>query len=156
MQEINIEHFELGLSSTSPADMAKLAGSNFPIAGRVPEAAGEAFDWHAWYRAWMKQAGKADAEVTSPTHLIAQAADTFEASIPWEQLDYAAVLYRLDGEPLKKTGPIRLYVPNGSSKCLNVKSIVKIKIENHAASEQAEATYGFKHTFSADELRKNR
>ncbi|WP_169085366.1 hypothetical protein [Paenibacillus sp. PL91] len=155
MQEIRIEHFELGLSETSPAEMAELAGASFPIADRVPETAGEAFDWHGWYLGWLQHAGKSDAAI-KPTHLIVEAADTFEAKIPWEQLDQAAVLYQLEGEPLKKTGPIRLYVPNGSSKCLNVKSIVKLKIVNHTAIDQEEATYGFKHTFSADELRKNR
>jgi hypothetical protein len=155
MQEIRIEHFELGFSITSPVEMAKLAGASFPIADRVPETAGEAFDWHSWYLGWLQHAGASGA-VFKPSHLIVEAADTFEAKIPWEQLDQAAVLFQLDREPLKKTGPIRLYVPNGSSKCLNVKSIVKLKIENHTVIEQEEATYGFKHTFSADELRKNR
>lgn len=155
MQEIKIEHFELGLSVTSPAEMAKLAGTSFKIDERVPGTAGEAFDWHSWYSAWLHHAGKTEAAIT-PSYLIVEAADTFEASIPWEQLEQAAVLYQLNGEPLSKTGPIRLYVPNGSSKCLNVKSIVKLKIGYNAASEQEEATYGFKHTFSADELRKNK
>lgn len=155
MKEIRIEHFGLGLSVTNPAEMAKLAGTTFPIGERVPETAGEAFDWNNWYAAWLQYAGKAEATVT-PSYLIVEAADTFEASIPWEQLEQAAVLYQLEGEPLTKTGPIRLYVPNGSSKCLNVKSIVKLKIGYNAASEQEEATYGFKHTFSADDLRKKK
>lgn len=136
--------------------MAKLAEDSFPIADRVPETAGEAFDWHSWYSAWSGIAG-ADKAVLAPTHLMVEAADTFEATIPWEQLGQAAVLYALEGEPLAKAGPIRLYVPNGSSKCLNVKSIVKIKLVRRAAAgEQEEASYGFKNTFSAEELRMNK
>jgi hypothetical protein len=155
MQAIRIEHFELGLSMTNSSEMAKLAGASFSIADRVPETAGEAFDWHSWYLGWLQHAGVAD-QAPAPTHLIVEAADTFEASIPWEQLEHAAVLFQLDGVPLNKTGPIRLYVPNGSSKCLNVKSIVKLKLAYHIGAEQEEATFGFKHTFSADDLRKNR
>ncbi|WP_053377313.1 hypothetical protein [Paenibacillus sp. FJAT-27812] len=155
MQTIRIEHFELGLSMTSPAEMARLAGASFSISDRVPETAGEAFDWHSWHSGWLRQAGAAET-AGAPTHLIVEAADAFEASIPWEQLKHAAVLYQLDGEPLKKTGPIRLYVPNGCSKCLNVKSIVKLKLAYHKGTEQEEAAFGFKHTFSAEDLRKNR
>ncbi|MGM0882651.1 MAG: hypothetical protein ACQEXQ_16615 [Bacillota bacterium] len=152
MRELTIDHFELGLSVTSAAEMAELAGASFPIADRVPEAAGEAIDWQSWYSAWLKHNGTKAAAQT-PSYLMVEAADTFEATIPWEQLDQAAVLISLEGEPLTKTGPIRLYVPNGSSKCLNVKSIVKLKIGYNAASEQEEASYGFKHTFTADDLR---
>lgn len=152
MRELTIDHFELGLSVTSAAEMAELAGASFPIADRVPEAAGEAIDWQSWYYAWLKHNGK-EAGAVTPSYLMVEAADTFEATIPWEQLDQAAVLISLEGEPLTKTGPIRLYVPNGSSKCLNVKSIVKLKIGYNAASGREEASYGFKHTFTADDLR---
>lgn len=152
MRELTIDHFELGLSVTSAAEMAELAGASFPIADRVPEAAGEAIDWQSWYSAWLKHNGT-KAAVLTPSYLMVEAADTFEATIPWEQLNQAAVLISLEGEPLTKTGPIRLYVPNGSSKCLNVKSIVKLKIGYNAASEPEEASYGFKHTFTADDLR---
>ncbi|MEV5030101.1 hypothetical protein [Paenibacillus sp. LPE1-1-1.1] len=155
MNEIKIEHFKLGSFATSPEEMAMLAGKSFPIAQRVPGAFGDAFDWQRWYSAWLEKVGGVEA-VPAPSQLIVEAADTFEASIPWEQLGEAAVLYKLDGEPLQKTGPIRLYVPNGSSKCLNVKSIVKLKIGHNASSGTEEATYGFKHTFSAEELRKNK
>ncbi|MDQ8735731.1 hypothetical protein [Paenibacillus sp. LHD-38] len=155
MHEIKIEHFELGAFTTSPEEMAILAGVSFPIAHRVPGAVGEAFDWQLWYSAWIEKVSGADA-IPAPSELTVEAADTFEAFIPWDQLGEAAVLYGQNGEPLQKTGPIRLYVPNGSSKCLNVKSIVKLRIGHNAANGTEEATYGFKHTFSADELRKNK
>jgi hypothetical protein len=157
MHEINIEHFELGASVTTPEEMAKLTGAGFLISERVPEAVGEAFDWLLWYAAWLrdKNPDKA-AKLMKPSYLIVEAADTFEATIPWEQLEQAAVLYRMNGLPLQKAGPIRLYVPNGSSKCLNVKSIVKLKIGRDLQNTQVEAAYGFKHTFSMDDLRNNK
>jgi hypothetical protein len=155
MQTIMIEHFLIAPTTMQVEAMAALAGASFPIAERVPEAAGEAFDWHTWYRAWI---AKQDLEARDslPTHLQVEAADTFEASIPWEQLERAALLYALDGKPLAKGGPARLYVPDGTSKCLNVKSVVKIKLVRLQAEGQQEASYGFKHTFSAADLRMNK
>ncbi|MBD2872569.1 hypothetical protein [Paenibacillus arenilitoris] len=154
MREITIEHYALGSSATTAEAMAELAGGHFPIADRVPGAAGEAFDWHRWHNAWLKSAGREETAGTgTPTHLAVEAADGFEATIPWEQLTHAAVLFAVGNEPLSAAGPIRLYVPSGSSKCLNVKSIVKLKIGHNAASGEIEASYGFKRTFSADDLR---
>jgi hypothetical protein len=155
MPDIHIDHFKLGLSVTRPFEMAKLAGGSFPIADRVPDAKGEAFDWHSWYSGWLRMSGQGVAAVT-PSHLIVEAVDTFEAVIPWEQLGQAAVLFSINGEPLTNAGPIRLYVPNGSSKCLNVKSIVKLKFDHQLSERQSEATYGFKHTFTAQDLRMNK
>ncbi|WP_028609909.1 hypothetical protein [Paenibacillus harenae] len=152
MREIIIEHFELGRRTTNAVEMAELAGESFPIADRVPETAGEAFDWHRWYKAWLRYCG-VHTPAETPTQLIVEAADTFEAAIPWEQLEQAAVLYSVAGEPLTAAGPIRLYVPNGSSKCLNVKSIVKLTIGQNAGSGSHDASYGFKRTFKADDLR---
>ncbi|WP_424769025.1 hypothetical protein [Paenibacillus sp. sgz302251] len=152
MSEITIDHFALGTAVTSAAEMAELAGMSFAITNRVPGTAGDAFDWLSWYFAWVTAAGL-ETEVVTPTELKAEAADSFEATIPWEQLEMAAVLYALEGEPLPSSGPIRLYVPNGSSKCLNVKSIVKLTIGHKADGGAEEAAYGFKSTFSAAELR---
>ncbi|MGO4547029.1 hypothetical protein AB4Z29_19775 [Paenibacillus sp. 2TAB23] len=156
MHEIRIEHFMLGSFKASPEDMASLAGSSFKIANRVPDTEGEAFDWQLWYAKWVEQAS-GSVSIPAPTHLIVEAADTFEALIPWEELGDAAVLYALEGQRLSQTGPIRLYVPNGSSKCLNVKSIVKLSMVKHNAEAATEkAAYGFKNTFSVNELRKNK
>lgn len=154
-KEIVIDHFRLGVSATTADEMAKLAGESFPIGGRVPEAAGEAFDWHDWYTAWVNEQGPENG-TKEPTHLMVQAADTFEATIPWEQLGQAAVLFAQGGVPLEKAGPIRLYVPNGSSKCLNVKSVVRLKLARLEDGGSEEASYGFKRTFSAEDLRKNK
>ncbi|WP_339204079.1 hypothetical protein MHH56_23395 [Paenibacillus sp. FSL K6-3182] len=157
MHEIKIEHFEIGMSVTTPEEMAKLSGASFLIAGRVPDAEGEAFDLYQWYAAWMRDNNSENAAASkTPSYLIVEAADSFEATIPWEQLEQAAVLYRINGLPLQKAGPIRLYVPNGSSKCLNVKSIVKLKIGHDEPNTQVEAAYGFKHTFSMNDLRNNK
>ncbi|RAP75622.1 hypothetical protein DL346_19255 [Paenibacillus montanisoli] len=134
--------------------MAKLAGSSFPLANRIAGGAGEAFDFAAWFEAWSASQG-IEAGTTLPTHLKVEAADTFEAMIPWEQLREAAVQFALDGTPLPKGGPVRLYVPHGSSECLNVKSVIAFKFV-HNEEKRGEASYGFKQTFSADELRLKR
>jgi len=157
MHEIKIEHFELGVFFTAPEEMAKLAGACFSITDRVPEADGEAFEWLLWYTAWLRENDPKNAAANkTPGYLIVEAADTFEATIPWEQLEQAAVLYQINGLPLQKAGPIRLYVPNGSSRCLNVKSIVKLKIGRDVQNIQVEAAYGFKNTFSVDDMRINK
>ncbi|WP_246096600.1 hypothetical protein [Paenibacillus sinopodophylli] len=153
MEEIRIEHFKLDMCITTPKDMASLAGASFGIAERVPETSGEAFDWQSWYTNWVEEQNGSEA-MPEPSHLIVEAADTFEAVIPWEELGDAAVLYAQEGQPLTKSGPIRLYVPNGSSRCLNVKSIVKLRFVRHAEGAIPEdASYGFKNTITVDQLR---
>lgn len=157
MREINIYHFHYGHSVTSAAEMAGVAGERFDIGQRVPEVSGEAFDLLAWYTNRFRPGEEGGTLSDRPSTLVVESSDTFEATIPWDQLTQAAVLFAKDGEPLGHNGPIRLYVPNGSSKCLNVKSIVTIRIESEALSSvEGEASYGFKRTFSKDELFKYR
>jgi len=146
---ITIHHCGSPEARTSPGEMALLAGSAFPIADRVPEAEGDAFDWGAWYEAWRKSNGLELAP--RPTHLKVEAADGFEAVMPWEQLEQAAVLYAAGGAPLSAGGPIRLYVPSGTSRCLNVKSVVTVRML-HEPARSAEAEYGFKRVFDPSEL----
>lgn len=152
MREINIYHFQFGHSVTTADEMVRIAGGSFEIGQRVPEAAGEAFDLQAWYNGWSALQEEKQ-ELRKPAVLKVEAADSFEATIPWGQLDRAAVVFSLDGKPLEANGPIRLYVPDGSSRCLNVKRIVALYIGN-AGSDNGEAAYGFKQTFTLDEMRK--
>jgi DMSO/TMAO reductase YedYZ molybdopterin-dependent catalytic subunit len=85
------------------------------------------------------------------THVIFHASDEFQATIPLPELRDALLLFQQDDAPLKKGFPVRLIVPNGSSECLNVKSVVKIEFVRHAAPEQ-EATFGFKNLVPPSEL----
>lgn len=136
----NDEKFEF----ISTNEMVEIATLNFPIADRVPGLEGAAFDLKKWYDAWTKQAHQ-------PTHLTVEAVDEFQATIPWNQLDQAAMLYEQNGAPLQKGFPIRLYVPDGSSHCLDVKSVVLIRfLHNHELGE--DAVFGFKNQVSVDEL----
>jgi len=146
---VTIHHHGSPAVQTGPADMALLAGGVFPIAERVPEAEGDAFDWGMWYEAWRKSNGLDQAP--RPTHLKVEAADGFEAVMPWEQLDQAAVLYAAGGAPLMKGGPIRIYVPLGASRCLNVKNVVAMRVL-HEPGRGSEAAYGFKNVFDPGEL----
>jgi hypothetical protein len=148
---IRIEHFGEPRTETTPEAMAALAGRVFPLAERVESGNGEAFDFAAWYSAWRREQ-RVDETLPQPTHLKVEAADTFEALIPWEQLENAAVQFSQDGEPLKKGGPIRLYVPSGSSACLNVKSVVVCRFICEE-EERGNVSYGFKNTFSVEDLR---
>jgi hypothetical protein len=163
----------------SVEEMVELATVRVELAERVPGVQGEAFDLNAWYRDWKSSkagigvskaardsgdigsevisgdgeaAGGAERAIREPTHLKVEAADEFQALMPWSQLEQALFLYAQEGKPLQKGAPIRLYVPNGSSECLNVKSVMKIWFL-HDASLGEEATYGFKNTVTLDDLK---
>ncbi|MFB9327484.1 hypothetical protein ACFFSY_16260 [Paenibacillus aurantiacus] len=153
-QRIRIEHEGGKAVLTTPEEMAKLAGGTFPLRERVEGGVGEAFDFAAWYEAWRREQGLTEDD-PHPTHMKVEAADTFEAQIPWAQLGNAAFQYAQEGKPLVKGGPIRLYAPNGSSECLNVKSVVVCRFL-HLEHDQDEASYGFKNTFSPQEMLKKR
>lgn len=90
-------------------------------------------------------------DLVEPTHLRVLAIDEFTALIPWAQLDQAAFQYAILGEKLSKGYPIRLYVPNGSSECLNVKSIVQVELLYEPELGE-EATYGFKNQIKPEEM----
>ncbi|MCX7568495.1 molybdopterin-dependent oxidoreductase [Tumebacillus sp. DT12] len=89
--------------------------------------------------------------LTECTHAVFHASDEFQATVPVGDLGQALLLFQQDGEPLKKGFPVRLLVPDGSSDCLNVKSVVRIEFVKHTAPEQ-EATFGFKNMVSPAEL----
>ncbi|AJY77330.1 hypothetical protein VN24_25680 [Paenibacillus beijingensis] len=148
--EIHV-HDELnGAATFSVQEIAALAPGHFPITERVEGVSGKAFDWLSWYKAWCERQQGAPARI--PTHLQVEAADEFQATVPWNQLDKALFLYAQEnGEPLKKGFPIRLYVPDGSSECLNVKSVVAIRVLYDGAAGD-EATYGYKNMVTPDEL----
>ncbi len=130
----------------SVEQMAGMAPRHFSLAERVPGTEGQAFDLKSWYEVWSRS------KTAEPTHMMVEAADEFQATIPWKQLDDAAVLFAQDGLPLKKGYPVRLYVPNGSSDCLNVKSVVTI-VFLHDERLGNEARYGFKNVVTTDEMK---
>jgi hypothetical protein len=131
-------------------EMLILADQKLNVQERVPAVQGEAFDLKTWYRSWKRS--HTSQQMEEPTHVRVEAIDEFQALMPWSQLDQALFLYAQDGQPLQKGYPIRLYVPDGSSECLNVKSIVKIWFL-HDANLGDEATYGFKNKVSMEELK---
>jgi hypothetical protein len=151
---IEIEHEQFGVEQWTASVMSELAGEVFAIDTRVPGAAGIAFDWQKWFEEWLLLLSYTTrCKLSTPTYLKLYAADAFEATIPWTQLHNAAVLFaEADGSPLTQAGPIRFYVPNGTSKCLNVKNVVRIVISTEEALGD-EAKYGFKQQWSANELR---
>lgn len=151
---IEIEHEQFGVEQWTATLMSELAGEVFAIETRVPGASGIAFDWQKWFEEWLFLLSyTTQCKLSPPTHLKLYAADAFEATIPWAQLSAAAVLFaEEDGSPLTQAGPIRFYVPNGTSKCLNVKNVVRIVISSEETLGD-EAAYGFKQQWSAEELR---
>lgn len=138
------------------AEMVAQAPLHLSLDQRVPEVQGKAFDLKQWYLAWKAGCdNKASFDNSShlPTHMLVEAMDQFQATIPWDQLDQAVLLYSQNDLPLEKGYPIRLYVPDGTSNCLNVKSIVRVDfIQDEELS--VEAVFGFKNKISTDELRK--
>ncbi|WNR43387.1 molybdopterin-dependent oxidoreductase [Paenibacillus roseipurpureus] len=130
--------------------MVEAAKQQFRVEDRVPSVQGDAFDLKDWHRNW--RISHSMEGIAEPTHVQVEAIDEFQARMPWSQVDQALFLYAQEGQPLKKGYPIRLYVPDGSSECLNVKSIVKIWFL-HDASLGEEATYGFKNKVTLDEMK---
>jgi hypothetical protein len=118
---------------------------------RVPGVAGKAIDLFSWYDCWAK--AKHLTPLEHPTHLSVEAVDEFCATMAWSELQQAALLYEQEGLPLLKGYPLRLYVPDGSSACLNVKSVVKLDFI-HQSDLDSKATYGFKNKITLDELKK--
>jgi len=87
------------------------------------------------------------------THLRFWGADDFQAEIPVTDLQDAFLLYRKNGRPLKKGYPVRLYVPQGESNCLNVKSIVRVEaVAYEGADAKKPATFGFRNVIRPEEL----
>ncbi|UKS24384.1 hypothetical protein LOZ80_22470 [Paenibacillus sp. HWE-109] len=146
---IRVSDTHIAAETMTVSEMVKLAGQTIALEDRVPNVQGNAFDLKDWYRSWKSVRNQESAE---PTHVKVEAVDEFQALMPWAELDKALFLYAQAGEPLKKGYPIRLYVPDGSSECLNVKSIVSIWFL-HDPSLSAEATYGFKNKVTVDELK---
>jgi hypothetical protein len=124
---------------------------------RVPGVAGKAIDLFSWYDSWAKAMHLTPLDY--PTHLSVEAADEFCATIAWPELQQAALLFEQEGLPLHKGFPLRLYVPDGSSACLNVKSVVKLEFIHQLSLDSkvdldSKATYGFKNKITLDDLKK--
>ncbi|MDP5275081.1 hypothetical protein [Chengkuizengella axinellae] len=143
---IHIFENETEVLVLSVEQLQKMAPHHFTINERVPGIEGRAFDLATWYESWSKKS-------TNPTHIKVEAVDEFQAMIPWDELDSAAILYEQNEKPLKKGFPIRLYVPDGSSDCLNVKSIVKIFFIRDQSLGN-ESSFGFKNTLDVSDLGK--
>lgn len=68
-------------------------------------------------------------QIPSPsTQVVIQAVDGFVQQIEKEDCEQAFLVFKHKGEPLSKGFPARLYVPGRDSDCLNVKSVVEIKL----------------------------
>ncbi|MNI19384.1 hypothetical protein D3C73_728200 [compost metagenome] len=150
---IQVQDEQIGLDTYGVEEIVELAPLKLPLENRVPSVQGDAFDLKSWYKAWALSHGKTGAP--SPTHLKVEAVDEFQAVIPWDELDQALFLYAQAGAKLAKGYPIRLYVPDGSSECLNVKSVVKLWFL-HDSGAAKEASYGFKNTISLEEITSNK
>ncbi|GBF73104.1 hypothetical protein PA598K_01389 [Paenibacillus sp. 598K] len=151
-QAVRIEHAGADNGSQTAQQLRELGGDVFPIGERVPGAAGLAVDFHQWYAAWRAACGVTGTETPAALHVRAH--DAFEAHIPWAQLDGAAFgIADEDGGPLRRGGPIRLYVPGGASDCLHVKQLAAMVFDEQPLPED-EATYGFRNIVEPAQLRK--
>lgn len=133
--------------------LVEMAPIHLDIVERVPNITGRAFDLIAWYQVWSKLYPVDNKLFSEPTHLKVEAMDEFSATVSWSELGAAVFLYEQEGLPLIKGFPLRLYVPDGSSECLNVKSVVTLTII-HNSELAADAVYGFKNFISANELKR--
>ncbi|MCZ8518409.1 MULTISPECIES: molybdopterin-binding protein [Paenibacillus] len=150
--EISVYDEKIGSERLSADELAAIGPLHLSAGERVEGASGRAVDFLQWYAAW--RARKGGESHPMPRRLEVRAADEFEAAVPWAQLDRALLLYRQeDGQPLRKGFPLRLYVPDGSSECLNVKSVVEIRFR-YEGDAQDGADYGFRNKISPDQLLK--
>jgi hypothetical protein len=147
---IQVTEYEKNHSFTV-AEMVGMSSFIVDIGKRVPQVTGKAIDLNSWYEAWIRWSSPQVLE--PPTHMIVEAVDEFSATIPWAELSEAVLLYEQEGAPLEKGSPLRLYVPDGSSACLNVKSVVKIHFA-HQIDLGNKAVYGYKNSLTVDDLKK--
>ncbi|TDG00648.1 molybdopterin-dependent oxidoreductase [Paenibacillus piri] len=148
--KISIWDEAIGNAQLSTEELKQAAPLHVTLEDRVPGVEGRAFDVKAWYRAQRRQRSPEE-NGGEPLFMTVEAVDEFQATIPWDELDQAVFLYEQNGAPLQKGFPIRLYVPDGSSECLNVKSVVSIRFGYRHPVEKA--TYGFKNEVSIEELK---
>lgn len=142
-----------GMAKLEVDELARLSSVHLEAGERVAGASGRAFDVPAWYRGW-RESREAGGDGETPSGIQVEAADEFQAFIPWEELGRAIILYgQAGGEPLDKGYPLRLYVPGGSSECLNVKSVIRIRVL-YRSGEGASASYGFRNRVTPEQLRK--
>jgi DMSO/TMAO reductase YedYZ molybdopterin-dependent catalytic subunit len=149
--KIRINDEVSGQAEFTIEQLTALAPHVVSLADRVPGVEGMAFELQEWYRAWQKQLQPQERADCEPSQMTVKAVDEFQATIPWHELGEAIFLYEQDGKPLAKGFPIRLYVPNGSSECLNVKSVIQIRFKYNEVHK--EATYGFKNHISLEDLK---
>jgi hypothetical protein len=149
---VNIQFIENEIMhKLSVEEMLELNPVRIDISERVPGTEGKAIDLYSWYDRWVKARNMTP--MVYPTHLSVEAVDEFCATIAWGELQQAALLYEQEGLPLVKGFPLRLFVPDGSSACLNVKSVVKLHFI-HQEDLDSEASYGFKNKISINDLKK--
>jgi hypothetical protein len=139
----------IGQLHVTPSEWAEEAAIIFDMDTRVTGVPGEAFDLLGWYGKWRTH--NQHTELNEPSHLRVVAADEFTALIPWEQLVQSAIQFAINGQPLSKGYPIRLYVPNGTSECLNVKSVVELEFL-YDPNLDKEAAFGFKNEIKLEHM----
>jgi hypothetical protein len=150
------------VEEASSKQLAQEAPLHLGIEQRVEEARGRAFDFLTWFAAFQARYTH-ELPAGHPTHLQVDAADEFQAVIPWEQLKEAAMKYAEgpadeptdeptdEPHPAAADAPLRLYVPHGSSECLNVKRVIRITFLYEPNRDET-ATYGFRNVVSAEDL----
>lgn len=64
------------------------------------------------------------------THVTFHAEGDFAASIPLREAEKGILIYKLDNGSLERKfgGPVRFVVPEGTSECNNVKSLIRIEV----------------------------
>jgi hypothetical protein len=153
------------IEEASSSQLAQEAPQHLDISQRVEGAQGRAFDLLTWFTVFH---AKHASELPSgnPTHLQVNAADEFQAVIPWEQLQEAAMKYAESSANASSDAPeaensavtdtpLRLYVPHGSSECLNVKRVIRITFLYKPERDET-ATYGFRNVVTVEDLNRKK
>jgi len=118
--QLNLETGDGQVVPISFEDLESLKDLTIPVDDYVPRKQAEAVS--------LKDLLQRYSISPDYSHAIFTAEDGFLQKIARQELDRAFFVFKQKGEPLTKGFPVRLYIPENESDCLNVKSVVRIQL----------------------------
>ncbi|RKD27009.1 hypothetical protein BEP19_00075 [Ammoniphilus oxalaticus] len=117
--QLQIETVDGQALSVSYDDLERWKDATIPVEEYVPGKQAEAV--------YVKDILRQHALLEGFSRAVFTAEDGFKQKASKEELDQAFFVFKQNGEPMNAGA--RLYVPDGRSDCLNVKSVIQIQLE---------------------------
>jgi|SRR5699024_2540510 len=118
--KLNIESIDGRLIPVTFENLESWKDTTIPVEDYVPNKQAEAV--------YVKQILEQHTLSNDVNQAVFIADDGFQQKVDKEELGQAFLVFKQNGERLTKGYPVRLYVPDGQSDCLNVKSVVQIQL----------------------------